>query len=104
MFFYLENNWEILCDDIEKGTINSGINMPDKTRSMLLKKLKPNPKRAEELRAEFRKGFDVSPIVPRIWPKCEWMFGMGTGALSFYEKKLRRYIGDKMARIYLVVG
>lgn len=101
MLFYLENNWEMLCDDIENGTINSGINMPDKIRNKLLKKLKPNPKRADELRAEFRKGFDVSPIVPRIWPECEWIFGMGTGALSLYEKKLRRYIGDKMAMHYL---
>ncbi|MGN0546035.1 MAG: GH3 auxin-responsive promoter family protein [Acutalibacteraceae bacterium] len=101
MLFYLENNWEMLCDDIEKGTINENIKMPDGIRQKLLKKLKPNPKRADELRAEFRKGFDVSPIVPRIWPECEWIFGMGTGVLSLYEKKLRRYIGDKMAMHYL---
>lgn len=101
MFFYLENNWELLCDDIEKGTIDSSINMPDEIRQKLLKKLKPNPKRAEELRAEFRKGFDESPIVPRIWPQCEWMYGMGTGALSFYAKKLRRYVGEDMPIHYL---
>lgn len=101
MFFYLENNWEMLCDDIEKGTINSGINMPDDIRRKLLKKLRPNPERAEELRAEFRKGFDVSPIVPRIWPECEWMYGMGTGALSLYAKKLRRYVGENMPIHYL---
>lgn len=101
MFFYLENNWELICDDIEKGTIDSSINMPDEIRRKLLKKLKPNPKRAEELRAEFRKGFDISPIVPRIWPECEWMYGMGTGALSLYAKKLRRYVGEKMAIHYL---
>lgn len=101
MFFYLENNWEMLCDDIEKGTINSSINMPDEIRRKLLKRIKPNPKRAAELRAEFEKGFDVSPIVPRIWPKCEWMYGMGTGALSFYSKKLHRYVGEDMAIHYL---
>lgn len=101
MLFYLEENWELICDDIEKGTIDESIRMPDDIRASLTKKLKPNPKRAEQLRAEFRKGFDVSPIVPRIWPKCEWMYGMGTGALSLYAKKLRRYIGDEMPIHYL---
>ncbi len=101
MFFYLEENWDLLCDDIENGTINPSIKMPADIRTKLEKKLKPDPKRAEELRAEFRKGFDVSPIIPRIWKKCEWLYGMGTGALSLYSKKLRRYIGEEMPIHYL---
>lgn len=101
MFFYMEENWEMLCDDIEKGTINESIVIPDEVRSKLLKKLKPDPKRAQELRCEFNKGFDCSPIIPRIWPKVEWLYGMGTGALSLYAKKLRRYIGEDMPIHYL---
>ncbi len=101
MFFYMEENWEMLCDDIEKGTINESIKMPEDIRAKLTKKLKPMPKRAEELRNEFRKGFDESPIIPRIWPKVEWLYGMGTGALSLYAKKLRRYIGEDMPIHYL---
>ncbi len=101
MFFYLENNWEMLCDDIEYGTINESIKLPDDIRSKLLKKLKPMPERAEELRKEFRKGFDESPIVPRIWPHCGWMYGMGTGAIAIYQKKLQRYIGTTIPIHYL---
>ncbi|MBP3697138.1 MAG: GH3 auxin-responsive promoter family protein [Clostridia bacterium] len=101
MFFYMENNWQMLCDDIEKGIINENVRMPDDIRTKLSKKLKPNPKRAEELRAEFRKGFDDEPIIPRIWKDCGWMYGMGTGALSLYAKKLRRYIGNDMPIHYL---
>ncbi len=101
MFFYLENNWEMLCDDIEKGIINENIECPADVRAKLSKKLKPMPKRAEQLRAEFRKGFDNEPIVPRIWPKCCWMYGMGTGSLSFYADKLRRYLGPDMPIHYL---
>lgn len=101
MFFYLEENWEMLCDDIEKGIINDKIKMPDELRNKYNKKLKPNPKRAEELRREFRKGFDCSPIVPRIWPNVGWMYGMGTGALSLYAKKLKRYIGEDIPIHYL---
>ncbi len=101
MFFYMEENWEMLCDDIEKGIINDSVRVPDEIREKYNKKLKPNPKRAEELRREFRKGFDESPIIPRIWPNVGWMYGMGTGALSFYAKKLRRYIGDDIPMHYL---
>lgn len=101
MFFYMEENWEMLCDDIEKGIINDNVNVPEEIRAKYNKKLKPNPKRAAELRAEFQKGFDESPIVPRIWPNVGWMYGMGTGSLSFYAKKLRRYIGDDIPMHYL---
>lgn len=94
MFFYMEENWEMLCDDIEKGIINPSIECPPELRAKLEKRVKPNPKRAEELRKEFRKGFDCSPIVPRIWPNVSWMFGMGTGAVAIYQKKLQRYLGN----------
>ena len=101
MFFYMEENWEMLCDDIEKGIINDSIKMPEDVRRKLSKRLKPMPKRADELRKEFRKGFDESPVIPRIWPKVEWLYGMGTGALSLYARKLRRYIGEDMPIHYL---
>ena len=51
------------------------------------------PDRAAELRSEFEKGFDT-PIVPRIWKNCCWMFGMGAGSLEVYSKKLGRYTGN----------
>lgn len=100
MFFYLEENWEMLCDDIEKGTISESVRMPADIREKLLKKVKPNPKRAAQLRKEFEKGFD-DPIVPRIWKRCGWMYGMGTGALSHYQQRLRRYIGEEMPIHYV---
>ncbi len=101
MFFYLEENWRMLCDDIENGIIDKSVLIPDGLRRKFEKRLKPNPSRAAELRAEFEKGFDISPVIPRIWPKAEWMYGMGTGALSLYAKKLRRYIGEDMPIHYL---
>lgn len=101
MLFYLEENWQMLCDDIEKGTLSETVRIPDHIRQSLQKKLKPRPKRAAFLRKEFEKGFDESPIVPRIWPKCGWMYGMGTGALSHYQQRLRRYIGEDMPIHYV---
>ena len=100
MFFYMEENWELLCRDIEQGIIDESIRMPDHIRKKLAKRLKPRHARAAELRKEFEKGFD-DPIIPRIWKKCSWLYGMGTGALSHYAKKLRRYIGEDMPVHYL---
>ncbi len=93
MFRYLEDNWEMFVDDIEKGKIDPSIELPDELRATLEKRMKPNPKRAAELRREFEKGFDT-PIAPRIWPRLGWGFGMGASSLSIYSKRLRRYTGD----------
>ena len=92
MFDYLEENWEMLCDDIEKGIINPNIDCTDAIRKKYEKKLKPNPQRAAELRREFEKGFD-DPIAPRIWPRLQWAYGMMGSNLSVYVEKLRKNIG-----------
>ncbi|MBQ7541993.1 MAG: GH3 auxin-responsive promoter family protein [Clostridia bacterium] len=92
MFDYLEDNWEMLCDDIERGVINPGVRITPELRKAYSKKFKPNPARAAELRREFEKGFD-DPIAPRIWPRLTWAYGMVSSNLKVYVKKLRRYIG-----------
>ena len=93
MFDYLEENWEMLCDDIEKGIINPNIKITPELRKKYEKKFKPNPTRAAELRREFEKGFDT-PVAPRIWPKLTWAHGMVGSTLKVYVEKLRKSIGD----------
>ena len=93
MFDYLKENWEMLCDDIEKGIINPNIKITPELKAEYSKKFKPNPKRAAELRREFEKGFD-DPIAPRIWPKLTWAYGMVGSNLKVFVEKLRKYIGD----------
>lgn len=93
MFDYLEENWEMLCDDIEKGIINPNIKCTPELRKKYSKMFKPNPKRAAELRKEFEKGFDT-PIAPRIWPKLTWGYGMMGSSLQVYIDKLRKSVGD----------
>ncbi|MCM1364211.1 MAG: GH3 auxin-responsive promoter family protein [Faecalibacterium sp.] len=95
MLEYMENNWELLCNDIEKGTIDPSVQCPPALRAKYEKKFKPNPSRAAELRREFEKGFDTEkPIAQRIWPKLCWGYGMFGSTLATYVKKLRRYVGD----------
>ncbi len=93
MFDYLEENWEMLCDDIEKGIINPNIKITPELYDEYSKKFKPNPARAAELRREFEKGFET-PIAPRIWPKLTWAYGMVGSNLKVYVEKLRRSIGN----------
>ena len=93
MLDYFEHNWELVCNDIEKGTIDPSIKCPPELRAKWEKKFKPMPKRAAEIRKECEKGFD-DPIAKRIWPDFVWSYGMVGSTLAFYVEKLRRYIGD----------
>ena len=94
MFEYLENNWQMICDDIEHGTIDPSIKCPESLRKKYGHR-KPNPKRAAELRAIFEEGFDTGvPVAKRIWPKLAWGYGMISSTLSVYMDKLKKYIGD----------
>lgn len=90
---YLETNWEMMVDDIEKGIIDPQVKMTDDVREKLLKKIKPDPKRAAELRKEFQKGFS-QPIIPRIWPEFAFVHAIGSGGVSVYTDKMRYYLGE----------
>ncbi|MBQ5969064.1 MAG: GH3 auxin-responsive promoter family protein [Clostridia bacterium] len=93
MFDYLEEHWQMLCDDIEKGIINPSVKITPELYKKYSKKFKPNPARATALRREFEKGFDT-PIAPRIWPKLTWGYSMMGSNLSVYIDKLRKAVGD----------
>ena len=90
---YLEMNWELLVDDIEKGSIHEKIEIPEQIRRSLEKKLKPNPTRAAFLRQEFKKGFN-EPIIPRIWPNLACIIAIGSGSFSVYTEKMRYFSGN----------
>ncbi len=92
MFEYLEENWEMLCDDIETGVMNESIRCPQSLRDKY-GKMKPNPERAAELRAIFSEGFD-KPVAKRIWPELLWGYGMISSTLAVYMDKLKKYVGD----------
>lgn len=100
MLNYIKKNWEMICDDIEHGTINPDV-CDERSRPAIMKYVKKNPKRAEDLRKEFVKGFDT-PIIPRIWPKMSWACAIGTGGFVTYCEKYKKYAGDKVAIDYFV--
>ena len=100
MMNYIRKNWEMICDDIEHGTINNDV-CSEKARPIMMKYVKKNPKRAEELRKIFKEGFDT-PIIPRLWPKFAWTCAIGTGGFATYAEKFKKFAGEKVAIDYFV--
>ncbi len=82
-----------LLDDIENGQISSKIVISEALKVQLTAKLRPNPKRAAELRREFEKGFDT-PVIKRIWPEFAFVQAIGSGGFFVYIDKMRHYLGD----------
>lgn len=97
---YIYNNYEIFINDIEKGTIDLSIMLPRDIRESLLKKIEPMPERAEELREIFKNGPDIQ-FMPLIWPKLQYITGVGTGNFSIYDNLLKeQFHGGKIHNIY----
>lgn len=93
MMSMLEKEWPKLCRDIRNGFFDSELQISDSVRAELAKVTRPDPERADELEAEFRKGFDT-PIIPRIWPQMAFISTIGTGGFAAYTEKMRHYLGD----------
>lgn len=96
MFEYFEANWEMICDDIEKGTVDPRVRRPASLSKKYDHHFKPDKALADIIRAECKKGFDTpdAPIAKRIWPNLTWGYGMIGSTLSTYVEKLRRYTGN----------
>ena len=90
IMIYIEDNHEMLINDIEKGVIDSSIAIGEKTRKRLEKKLKPNPKRAAELRKIFESKSET-PLINRIWKNMSYIFAIGTGDFDSFTRKMRSY-------------
>lgn len=87
---YIEANWQMLVSDIEAGTIDGRVDMPDRVREALKEKIKPMPERARQLREIFSQGFDT-PFVPKVWPKFCYVSGTGSGGYQVYSDKIREH-------------
>jgi len=98
---YIENHWQLLCDNIEKGSLDPDAAIPEEVQKTLLKKLKPMPKRAAELRKIFSEGFDT-PFGPKVWPGLKFFMCVGgAGFQTYTDKLLDRYLGRDVHILYL---
>ena len=104
MFRYIEDHHEMLVRDIAQGTIDETVELPDEVRASLLAKIRPDPKRAEELQRAFAEGFDT-PWATRLWPELEYIYSVAGAGFSPYTEKLRKSIlGEGIHVFYLGVS
>lgn len=78
---YLEKNWRLIVDDIEKGVISDSIDMKPELRKELSARIKPMPERAAYLRKQFEQGFDET-LYKRLWPNLTVICGIGNASFK----------------------
>ncbi|MBQ7542227.1 MAG: GH3 auxin-responsive promoter family protein [Clostridia bacterium] len=78
---YLKNNWRVIVDDIEKGTISDSIRLKPEVRQALSARIRPMPARAAYLRAQFEQGFDET-LFRRLWPDMTVICGIGNASFK----------------------
>ena len=96
-FSYIEENWRVLCDDIEHGTVSVGDPVPDSLSDTLRHSLTPDPVRAEELRAVFGESPN-GPLAPRIWKKLRAVYTNAGGSDEDLGLLQLRYLGETPCR------
>ena len=94
-FRHMEQNWEIICDDIETGNLRGlALSGLDKESIKAIRKnFVANPERADELREIFAGGFD-EPVAGKIWPNLKRTVGIGIGEYMIYTIHIRKYTGN----------
>ena len=89
---YIIENYDILCDDIQSGRISDKIDIPSDIKEKLNKKLRPAPKRADELRKIFKE--NPEDLMKKIWSKLCFIMGIGSGEFSSFTGKLKKLCGN----------
>ncbi|XP_072965289.1 jasmonoyl--L-amino acid synthetase GH3.5-like [Typha angustifolia] len=85
--------WEELCTDIREGVLSSRITVPS-IRKAVSNLLSPNPDLADSIH---RKCINLSNwygVIPELWPNAKYVYGIMTGSMEPYLKKLRHYAGS----------
>lgn len=87
---------KLIIDDIEKGTLNRAFDIPMVIRGILEKTLRPNPKRANELREILKEKNELLPKY--FWPNLDLIECWKGGTVKLYLKELSQYFGDVPTR------
>lgn len=90
---YMLKHSDLLIHDIETGTINPTIKMSDHIRTKLERKLRPDRKRAAELREIFSTPSDI-PLLSRIWKEMSAVIAIGMADFEPFTKKMRTFFSS----------
>ena len=87
---YIRQNWDLLLRDMERGTVNDSIPLPEHWRQKVCQWLPPDPQRAAELRTL---QLDMNPedMVLKIWPNIRYILGIGGRNFPIYTRAMETY-------------
>ncbi|CAI9101161.1 OLC1v1038424C2 [Oldenlandia corymbosa var. corymbosa] len=85
--------WEELCADIREGVLSSRISFPS-IRSAVSRLLKPNPELADVIYSKCQGLSNWYGLIPELFPNTRYIYGIMTGSMEPYLKKLRHYAGE----------
>lgn len=100
MLVYLREHWEILCNDIETGTINPDIVIDPALRRKLEERMTPDPDRASQVRI-IMTDYGNEAFVPLLWPDMKLVATIGTAAFAPHLRKMRHFFGHDIVVDYL---
>uniref|UniRef100_A0A1J3GCA1 Jasmonic acid-amido synthetase JAR1 n=1 Tax=Noccaea caerulescens TaxID=107243 RepID=A0A1J3GCA1_NOCCA len=92
-FRTFEQLWEEIVTDIKDGVLSSRITVPS-VRAAMSKLLTPNPELAETIRDKCVSLSNWYGLIPALFPNAKYVYGIMTGSMEPYVKKLRHYAGD----------
>ncbi|XP_075436325.1 LOW QUALITY PROTEIN: GH3 domain-containing protein [Ascaphus truei] len=87
VFSILEAHWESLARDIQLGRVSRALELPQGTRRQIEDLLVPDPRRANDLRAQFETGFEG--IAKRVWPGLQLVMAVASGGSELDAQILR---------------
>ncbi|XP_010898097.2 GH3 domain-containing protein [Esox lucius] len=86
-FCTLQERWPELVDDIELGRVSPTLTLERGVRASLEGQMKPDHKRASQLRSHFQLGF--VGIARRLWPQLNLVLAVDSGSNQIYGEMLR---------------
>lgn len=86
-FAALQERWQELAEDIERGTVSNALALDPQVRSRLEALMRPDPKRASQIRAHVQDGF--RGIAKRLWPNLNLVLAVDSGSNQIYGEMLR---------------
>lgn len=87
-FSALQDRWQELVEDIERGKVSGALALEPNVRSRLEALMKPDPERAAQLRAHFQDGF--RGIAKQLWPHLHLVLAVDSGSNQIYGEMLRK--------------
>ncbi|KAL1535962.1 Jasmonoyl--L-amino acid synthetase jar6, variant 2 [Salvia divinorum] len=92
-FRTFEQIWEELVTDIREGTLSSCITVPP-IRAAMAKLLEPDPELADTVYSKISGLSNWYGLIQELFPSTKYIYGIMTGSMEPYLKKLRHYAGE----------